>query len=65
MVTIENNRLTILIENEDPKLFLNEVKLGIIGILQNVNHKDGDESEIESSQYFLLELLKSLIEEPN
>ena len=63
MVKIENEKLVIEIENSTPEELLKELIKSIIGILQNIRL---DETvglrELESNHYFLLELLKNMID---
>ncbi len=62
MVKTKKNKLVIEIETNDPEMLRTELKNSIIGILQNIKYGDADLLEIESSQYFLLMLLKEIIE---
>ena len=66
MVKIENEKLVIEIENSTPEELRKELVKSIVGILQNVKM---DETiglrELESNQYFLLELLKNMIDYEN
>ena len=59
----ETRRLVIEIEAYDPNELLIELRKAIIVILQNVKYEDADRLELESSQYFLLLLLRNLINE--
>ena len=66
MVKIENEKLVIEIENSIPEELRKELVKSIIGILQNVRLDETvDLMELESNQYFLLELLKNLIDYEN
>jgi hypothetical protein len=62
MVKTEEKRLVIEIETNDPEMLRNELKNSIIGILQNIKYEESELLEIESSQYFLLMLLKEIME---
>lgn len=64
MVKIEDEKRKLIIEIEayDPEILLVELKASIIGILQNVKYENADSNELESCQYFLLLLLKNLLE---
>ena len=57
----ESRRLVIEIEAYDPNELLIELRKAIIVILQNVKYEDSERLELESSQYFLLLLLRNLI----
>ena len=66
MVKIENEKLVIEIENSTPEELLKELIKSIIGILQNIKLDETvDLRELESNQYFLLELLKNMIDYEN
>ena len=66
MVKIENEKLVIEIENSTPEELRKEHVKSIIGILQNVRLDETvDLSELESNTFFLLELLKNLIDYEN
>ena len=62
MVRTKKNKLVIEIYTNDSEMLRTELKNSIIGILQNIKYGDADLLEIESSQYFLLMLLKEIIE---
>jgi hypothetical protein len=59
----ETRKLIIEIEAYNPNELLIELRKAIIVILQNVKYEDADRLELESSQYFLLLLLRNLINE--
>lgn len=59
----ETRKLIIEIEAYNPNELLIELRKAIIVILQNVKYEDAHRLELESSQYFLLLLLRNLINE--
>lgn len=63
MVTVTANKITIEIEDDSPGDLLIEFKNSIIDVLQCLDFKTQHIHELESSQYFVLKILRELINE--
>lgn len=63
MVTVKANKIIIEIEDDSPELLLIEFKNSIIDILQHLDFKSQNIQDLESSQYFILKMLKELLNE--
>jgi antitoxin component of MazEF toxin-antitoxin module len=63
MVTIENDKLIIVIETSLPKEFLADLIKSIFEILQQQEHSEViDTKRIKETNYFIVELLKAIYE---
>lgn len=64
MVTVTENKIIIEIHDESPADLLIEFKNAIIDVLQHLDFKTPNIVELESSQFFVLMILRELMNEP-
>ena len=63
MVRITKNKIIIEIEDEYPEVLLELFKTSIIEVLQNLDFKSPNSPDLGSAQYFVLRMLKELLNE--
>lgn len=63
MVQVTNSKIIIEIEDKAPVQLLSNFKNSIIEVMQNLDFQTQDIEELETSHYFLLKLLKELVNE--
>ena len=63
MVQVTNSKIVIEIEDKAPVQLLNNFKISIIEVLQNLDFQTQAVDQLETSHYFLLKLLKELVNE--
>lgn len=63
MVTVTENKIIIEIEDENPSDLLLEFKNSIIDVLQCLDFKTQNIQDLESSQFFVLKILRELMNE--
>lgn len=61
MITINDEKITFEIEHPFPQEFINDLKNAIITSVQNQSYEISNIEEIQDSNYYLLEVLKSMI----
>lgn len=64
MVSVTENKIIIEIEDENPEDLLIEFKNSIIQVLQSIDFKTQNIQDLESSQYFVLKILRELMNDP-
>lgn len=63
MVSINNDTITISFQHPCADEAIKDIQNSIITLLQNINFTNGDDAkEIGDAQYFVLELLKSILD---